>query len=203
MTLISQKIGLLGGSFDPVHNAHLALARAAYEQLNLSSVRLIPAGHAWQKQRSLTPAKHRLAMLKLALEFLGPWAEVDEIETQRSGPTYTMDTLAALEQIHGKQNWFWIMGTDQLANFCSWHRWEELTKRLTLAVAIRAKTPWQIPSSLAALKPRIKKISMPTSEVSATEIRNRILQQQPISELVPEPIAQYIANHQLYQKIKE
>lgn len=203
MTLISQKIGLLGGSFDPVHNAHLALARAAYEQLNLSSVRLIPAGHAWQKQRSLTPAKHRLAMLKLALEFLGPWAEIDEIETQRSGPTYTMDTLAALEQIHGKQNWFWIMGTDQLANFCSWHRWEELTKRLTLAVAIRAKTPWQIPSSLAALKPRIKKISMPTSEVSATEIRNRILQQQPISELVPEPIAQYIANHQLYQKIKE
>ena len=203
MTLISQKIGLLGGSFDPVHNAHLALARAAYEQLNLSSVRLIPAGHAWQKHRSLTPAKHRLAMLKLALEFLGPWAEVDEIETQRSGPTYTMDTLAALEQIHGKQNWFWIMGTDQLANFCSWHRWEELTKRLTLAVAIRAKTPWQIPSSLAALKPRIKKISMPTSEVSATEIRNRILQQQPISELVPEPIAQYIANHQLYQKIKE
>jgi len=203
LTLISQKIGLLGGSFDPVHNAHLALARAAYEQLNLSSVRLIPAGHAWQKQRSLTPAKHRLAMLKLALEFLGPWAEIDEIETQRSGPTYTMDTLAALEQIHGKQNWFWIMGTDQLANFCSWHRWEELTKRLTLAVAIRAKTPWQIPSSLAALKPRIKKISMPTSEVSATEIRNRILQQQPISELVPEPIAQYIANHQLYQKIKE
>ena len=203
MTLILQKIGLLGGSFDPVHNAHLALASAAYEQLNLSSVRLIPAGHAWQKQRSLTPAKHRLAMLKLALEFLGPWAEVDEIETQRSGPTYTMDTLAALEQIHGKQNWFWIMGTDQLANFCSWHRWEELTKRLTLAVAIRAKTPWQIPSSLAALKPRIKKISMPTSEVSATEIRNRILQQQPISELVPEPIAQYIANHQLYQKIKE
>jgi nicotinate-nucleotide adenylyltransferase len=203
LTLISQKIGLLGGSFDPVHNAHLALAHAAYEQLNLSSVRLIPAGHAWQKQRSLTPAKHRLAMLKLALEFLGPWAEVDEIETQRSGPTYTMDTLAALEQIHGKQNWFWIMGTDQLANFCSWHRWEELTKRLTLAVAIRAKNPWQIPYSLAALKPRIKKISMPTSNVSATEIRNRILQQQPISELVPEQIAQYIANHQLYQKIKE
>lgn len=202
MTLILQKIGLLGGSFDPVHNAHLALARAAYEQLHLSSVRLIPAGNTWQKRRSLTPARHRLAMLKLALEFLGPWAEIDEIETQRSGPTYTIETLDALEQIHGKQNWFWIMGTDQLANFCSWHRWEELTKRLTLAVAIRAKTPWQIPSSLAALKPRIKKISMPTSEVSSTEIRNRILQQQSVAQLVPAPIAQYIASHQLYQKNK-
>jgi len=203
LTLILQNIGLLGGSFDPVHNAHLALARAAYEQLHLSSVRLIPAGHAWQKRRSLTPARHRLAMLKLALEFLGPWAEIDKIETQRSGPTYTIDTLDALEQIHGKQNWFWIMGTDQLANFCSWHRWEELTKRLTLAVAIRAKTPWQIPSSLAALKTPIKKISMPTSELSSTEIRNRILQQQSIAQLVPAPIAQYIASHQLYQKINE
>jgi len=196
-----QKIGLLGGSFDPVHNAHIALARAAYAQLNLSTVRLIPVGEAWQKQRTLTAAEHRIAMLELALQMLGPWAQIDKIETERNGPSYTIDTLDALDSAYGKQDWFWIMGTDQLANFCSWHRWEDLAARLTLAVAVRPQTAWKIPAALAALAPRIQKISMPVLAVTATEIRSRVAQHQAFSRLVPEPIAQYIANHDLYHKV--
>ncbi len=196
---MKQRIGLLGGSFDPVHNAHLALAAAAHVQAGLASVQLIPVGHAWQKERPLSAAKHRLEMLRLAAADLGGWASVNPLETERAGPSYTLDTLNALDAAQGPQDWFWLMGSDQLANFCTWQHWPEIAARVTLAVAVRPEAVWHVPKPLADARPRLLRIDMPELDISATAIRDKARRSQSLAGLVPARVAQYIALNNLYK----
>jgi nicotinate-nucleotide adenylyltransferase len=193
-----RRIGLFGGSFDPVHNAHLALAESAHAQMQLDAVWFIPTGHSWQKSRPLAAAEHRLQMLTLATATLGSWAAIDPIETLRSGPSYTIDTLNALDAREGPQAWFWLMGTDQLNNFCTWAGWQQLAARMTLAVAARPGAQWQLPEPLKAAAPRIETVRMAPLAVSATEIRSRCAAGRPLDGLVPPGVAQYIAENRLY-----
>ena len=144
-----RRIGLFGGSFDPVHNAHLELARSALRDLSLDEVRWIPAGHPWQKTRQLADAAHRTAMVALAIEG-EPRFVLDPIEVQRPGPSYMLDTVNDLQAAQPGAQWFLIIGQDQLAGLPTWHNAQELVRRVTLAVAGRPGAP--LPPDPQALK---------------------------------------------------
>jgi len=138
------RIGLLGGSFDPVHLAHLALARTALHELNLTEVQLIPAANPWQRAALNATPVHRLRMIELAIADQTGLV-VNPIEINRGGATYTIDTLRALPP---GPRYIWILGADQLANFCTWHGWQDIVTRVDLAVAVRPGTPLAPPDEL-------------------------------------------------------
>jgi nicotinate (nicotinamide) nucleotide adenylyltransferase len=132
----ARAIGLLGGSFDPVHRGHLQLARDARDQLGLAEVRWLPAGQPWQKT-GLTPAGHRLAMVHLALQDESRMS-VDAHEIERDGPSYTIDTLRELRRALGPQvPLVLLIGGDQLERLDTWRAWDELLNHAHLAVARR------------------------------------------------------------------
>ncbi|MGH8842497.1 MAG: nicotinate-nucleotide adenylyltransferase [Advenella sp.] len=194
-----KKIGLLGGSFNPVHLAHLAMARTALRALNLDEVQLIPAGNPWQKQPLRISGAQRLEMLALAIAD-EPGIVVNDIEINREGATYTIDTLRNLPR---DAKYYWLLGTDQLNNFCTWQNWQEITDYVTLTVAWRTGYPLHIPQELDALLRRDGKglITLPfkAMDVSSTEIRSRIQQGQDASAFVPAPVLDYINTHGLYR----
>ncbi len=192
------RAGLLGGSFDPVHRAHIALAEAAYEQLGLDEVQLIPAGDPWQRPALCAAPHHRLAMLELAIADR-PGLYINPIELDRAGKTYTAETL---EQLPAGVEYYWILGGDQLANFCSWHRWQDVARLSKLVVAQRPGTPLLTPEPLADLltalhKPLIQLDFQPLN-VSGTEIRNRLARGLPVDDVLDESVALYIGRNQLY-----
>lgn len=197
-----RRVGLMGGSFDPVHRAHLALAEAALRHLKLDEVRWIPVGQPWQKARHLADATHRLAMVQLAVAH-EPRFVVDAIETQRTGPSYTLDTVLALQaQATQPTHWFLIIGQDQYANLPTWHGWQPLLQAVTLAVACRGHEQPCAPAALQGLDHQVVELPLPPLTVSSTEIRQRLGRgEAPLTlanELVPQAVARYIANHQLY-----
>jgi nicotinate-nucleotide adenylyltransferase len=194
-----KKIGLLGGSFNPVHLAHLAMARTALRALNLDEVQLIPAGNPWQKQPLRISGAQRLEMLTLAIAD-EPGIVINDIEINREGATYTIDTLRNLPR---DAKYYWLLGTDQLNNFCTWQNWQEITDYVTLTVAWRTGYPLHIPPELDTLLRRDGKglITLPfkAMDVSSTEIRSRIQQGQDASAFVPAPVLDYINTHGLYR----
>ncbi len=196
----ARRIGLFGGAFDPPHHGHVALARCAVEQLKLDSLQILPTGHAWHKTRALTEATHRVAMAQLAFASV-PQAVVDPQETERAGPTYTLDTLQALQAQHSGAEFFLLLGADQASSFDRWHGWQTLAENAIICVAQRGLSTLA-PAGFdikTALKERFTPLTMPTVAVSATEIRQRVAQYLAIDHLVPEPVARYIAHHGLYQ----
>ena len=131
------RIGLFGGAFDPPHNAHIALARAAVHELGLARLHITPTGQAWHKNRPLTPAAQRLAMCRLAFAHEAHCV-VDACETRRSGPSYTIDTLMALQAQYPGAALYLQMGADQAAAFHTWKDAARILEIATLCVAIRA-----------------------------------------------------------------
>lgn len=202
-----RKIGLFGGSFDPVHRAHVALAHTALSHLQLDEIRWIPVGHPWQKTRQLAPAEHRVAMVRLATQH-EPRFAVDTLEADRAGPSYTLDTVRALQNTESLTDaslvdrWFLILGQDQYANLHTWHDWPELTRRVTLAVASRAGQVPRPDPALASHPHRMVVLPMPEMAVSSTDIRARLACGDAAQTLVPamvsNAVARYIEQHQLY-----
>ena len=196
------RIGLLGGSFDPVHKAHLSLAHAALTALKLDQVQLIPAGQPWQKAPLGASPAHRLEMLRLATRDTNVF-EVNPIEIHRIGPTYTIETLQALDPVH---EYFWILGADQLTNFCTWHRWTDIVERVHLAVAQRPGSALAAPDALqqwlSAHQRTLIDIPFQPLDISATAIRQRIAHKQSAQDLLPEVVEQYIIEHGLYRPLK-
>ena len=189
-------IGLFGGSFDPVHHAHLALARHALDELALDELCWVPTGHAWQKTRAMTPAMHREAMLRLAIGN-DPRSRLERCELQRDGASYTLDTVRELQARQSGAQWFLIIGQDQFAGLHTWRGFEELLRRVTLAVAMR-------PGVQAAADARVlvaprRELQMPAMAISSTDIRARVAAGLDIGALVPAAVAQYIHQHRLYQ----
>lgn len=195
------RIGLLGGSFDPVHRAHLSLAQTALDTLDLDEVQLIPAGQPWQKPPLGAAPLHRLKMLELATKGREN-ITVNPIEIQRTGPTYTLETLKSLETGH---DYYWILGADQLKNFCTWQRWSEIAERVQLVVAQRPGSsltpPDELDDWLNAHQRTLTYLPFEPLDISASAIRQRLAQQQLASDLLPEVIEQYIHEHGLYRPL--
>jgi nicotinate-nucleotide adenylyltransferase len=191
-----RRIGLFGGSFDPVHCAHVALARSALDALRLDELRWIPAGIAYQKARVLTAARHRAAMVELAIAG-EPRFVLDASELQRAGPSYTLDTVRAAQASEPGAEWFLIIGADQYAGLHTWKDWPELLARVTLAVANR---PGAVPPvDAAVLRAPHRMVPLPMMDISSTGVRARIAAGLPFDALVPAQVARYIETHALYR----
>ena len=195
-----KRIGLLGGSFDPPHLAHLALARLATDALALDELRWLPAREPWQKVgRPMAPAEHRLAMLRLLVEGEPRWT-IDDREMRRAGLIYTIDTIRELQAELPAAAWFMVIGQDQYTRFDSWRDWGELLDRVSLAVAARAGEAPQAPPALVATPHRVVPLALPRLDISASDIRARCAAGAPVAALVGEAIAGYIARHGLYRR---
>lgn len=196
-------VGILGGTFDPVHSGHLILAEVAREQLNLNEVLFIPAGQPWLKvDRTITPAEHRLQMLRLALDDT-PYFRISEMEIQRSGPTYTIDTINALkERLSDEDELFFILGQDNLMQLPQWHDAPELIKLCYLVAAPRpgVKKPdlKALEAEIPGIRQRVMLMKEPLVDISATNIRERVARGLSVRHLVPEPVNRYIKEHRLY-----
>jgi nicotinate-nucleotide adenylyltransferase len=200
---VPRRVGVFGGAFDPPHNAHVALVRAAMTQLRLDVLHVFPTGHAWHKRRPLSPAQHRLAMAQLAF---GDCAgvRVDDRELQRTGPTYTIDTLTELQCEYKGAQLFLVLGGDQAVALKSWHRWQDILQIAIISVAVRVySTPTplafdaqKLPSDIDGA--RFEPLQLPPMSLSATDIRARVADGLGIDHLVPAGVARYIDHHHLY-----
>jgi len=193
------RLGVLGGTFDPVHRGHLALAGAARDELALDEVLFVPAGQPWRKAgRIIAPAEHRLAMLRLAISDDSAF-RVETLELERPGPSYTADTLEALGAARPGVELFLVLGEDALADLPNWVRPERILELATLAVARRAGAP-EGERQLPGLRERLVWLKMPLVEVTATEVRERVARGEPIGELAPAAVEAYIREQGLYRR---
>ncbi|MBW6494094.1 MAG: nicotinate (nicotinamide) nucleotide adenylyltransferase [Burkholderiaceae bacterium] len=207
-----RRIGLLGGSFDPVHVGHIALARAAQSALLLDEVHFIPAGIAWQKGGAVASSGDRVAMLQLALGSESSWI-IDHCELQRPGASYTIDTLLELRAALGPEPALvLLLGADQFRNLPSWQRFGELLEHCHLAVTQRAPRQLsELPEVLEALLAArgsdalpdapagsIVFFNMPPVPVSSSGIRAQLAAGQQPAELLPPGVLDYIESKHLY-----
>jgi nicotinate-nucleotide adenylyltransferase len=197
--VVVKRLGILGGAFDPPHLAHLALAQAAVAQLQLDELHVLPTGQAWHKPRQLTAPEHRLAMARLAFSGL-PQAQVDDRETRRQGPSYSIDTLLELRAESPGAECFLIIGADQARALPTWRSWREILATATICVADRPPSTGAEDAFEAetAYPQRFCHLQMPTIDISATDLRARICAHQNVTSWVGEPVARYIADHHLY-----
>lgn len=192
------RIALFGGSFDPVHDAHLALASVALEHLALDRLLWVPVGDAWQKERPLAPARHRAAMVSLAIA-AEPRCVLETIEVERAGPSYTIDTVRELQAREPHAQWWLVLGQDQYANLHTWRDWRDLARRVVFAVAGRAGDEPRAGTELAPHRHQMVTLALPPMNVSSTEIRRRIAHGERIDDMVPPAVARYIDLHHLYR----
>jgi nicotinate-nucleotide adenylyltransferase len=181
-------IGILGGTFDPVHNAHLAMARAALDALGLERVVFIPTGKPKYRKPAFASGEHRLAMLRLALSGEANF-DVDARELRPDASGYTVDTLREL-RAEGMDELYLLMGADQYAKLGSWHKPGEIAELARIAVFSRPGTELKDKPSLIPMQP------MP---ISSSELRARAARGDDLSVLVPPTVANYIASHGLYR----
>jgi len=195
-----RRIGVLGGAFDPPHLAHQALAQAACLQLQLDELRIVPTGWAWHKSRTLSASEHRLEMAQLAFAGICQ-AVVDSRETQRSGPSYTIDTLREILADTPGSELFLIIGADQAQALTTWKAWNEIVQTATICVAARAySTGVSGEFDAEKLHPDcFRHINMLSMPLCATDIRAKIAARQDVTAWVCDSVARYIADHQLYQ----
>jgi nicotinate-nucleotide adenylyltransferase len=215
---LTSPIGILGGTFDPIHNGHLALARAACDRLGLVQLLFIPAAHPWQKG-DITDGEHRARMVGLAIAD-DPRMHVDRCELERGGPSYTIDTLRALRARLGAQApLVLVIGADQMERFDTWHEWESVLDLAHIGVARRNDAVLVLSYALqefynehwspaaviqAEANGRIVEIDMVPHDVSATEVRS-LLAAAPgperdtrLARIVPAAVLDYIRAHRLY-----
>jgi nicotinate-nucleotide adenylyltransferase len=201
------RIGLFGGSFNPVHVGHLIASRAVAEQLRLDAIYLIPAALPPHRMpKNLAPAEHRLEMLRLAVQG-EPLFEVSDYEIRRPGPSYTILTVEEFRRRLGEAaELFWILGADSLAELANWY---EATRLVELCRVVTAARPgWDQPD-LSGLVQRFSPVQVehikagvlltPRIDISASEIRRRVAEGLSIRYLVPQMVADYIARNNLYR----
>lgn len=212
-----RRIGLVGGTFDPPHVGHLALARAARDAFGLDEVRLMPTGRSWQKAGAGASSAQRLAMTRLAVAGLAPAERmaVDDREVRRDGPTYTVDTLRELRAELGDETALvLVIGSDQLRNLPTWHRWTELFALAHVAATQRERVgldglPAALEDELAARGRQslpdapagaIVLFSMPAVPVSATALRAQLQRGERPDGLSPPAVLDYIGSNGLYRQ---
>ncbi|MBN9503102.1 MAG: nicotinate (nicotinamide) nucleotide adenylyltransferase [Armatimonadetes bacterium 55-13] len=194
------KIGILGGTFDPPHNGHLALAEAAKETLGLDEVIFMPAfRNPLKTSGKSVPAKHRLEMVKL-LVANRPGLAVSDSEVGRGGPSYAIDTINELQFVQPGEYWF-IVGGDALKSLPEWKQPERLMKICRIAAAVRQP---QDPADIIKRLPEsyrdfIDIINMKPMDLSASDLRDKVARGQSITTWVPQAVAKYIETNKLYK----
>lgn len=196
-------IGVLGGTFDPPHIGHLVIAQEAVSQLCLSKIFFAPTRKPPHKlSNDITPIEHRLAMVQLAIA-PHPRFALSRVDADRAGPTFTVDTMRLLrEQFGNHAELFFIMGMDSLASILTWHAPDQLIRLCKLAVFNRpgfTANLDELESSLPGVSARVVFLKSPTLEIAASDIQRRVRAGQPIAQLVPVTVADYIARHNLYR----
>ncbi len=197
------KIGVLGGTFDPVHIGHLKVAEEARVSLNLSEIILVPAGQPlFKPAHPIAPAEHRLKMLQLAIAGR-PHFKVSAMEIERPGPSYTVDTIAELRRkFSGEEEIFFILGWDNLAQLTEWREPSRLIKMCYLVAVPRPGCQRPdldaLEASIPGISQRVVFLDKPHIDISASAIRELAARGLPLSHLVPEPVAEYIRQHKLY-----
>ncbi len=201
---MSRRIGLFGGSFNPIHNGHLHLARAVKRALRLEGVVIMPAGEAPHKSSaSYAPAADRLEMCRIAAKPYR-WMTVSDYETCKSGKSYTVDTLRALHQMHPDTEWTLMIGSDMLLSFRTWREWQEILRLASLCTVSREKGDLPALNAVAEeMKAEcpyaeIRVLTVNAVEVSSTEIRQNLQNHADCSCLLPENVVQYIKEKHLY-----
>lgn len=197
------KIGVLGGTFDPVHLGHIGMADEARKALDLVEVIFVPAGQPVGKSaRRVTPAGQRIEMLRLAI--IGrPYLKISYMEIERPGPSYTVDTLDAIgKRYGGKAEIYFILGWDSLAQLPAWHEPERIAGLCTLVAVPRPGYPRPDLKALGKKIPGIAKkvifLKNPQLDISSTTIREKTARREAIEGLVPGLVAEYIKKHRLY-----
>ena len=200
------RIGVFGGTFDPVHQGHLILAEQCREQGRLDEVLFVPAARPPHKvDRSLTPFSQRVEMLALALAGQ-PAFRIGELERDRPGPSFTADTLDELHEHHPTADFWLIVGSDTLQDLPFWHDPLRIIRRAGLLVVARPDWPiWspeQLQTVLCPAEPialRQEVVHMPLIDISSTDLRRRTAERSSIRYMVPRAVECYIATHRLYQ----
>lgn len=206
------KLGLFGGTFDPIHNGHLSMAVAFADELALDQVVFIPAGDPYHKSvATRTPAAKRLAMVEAAISGDVRFAASD-IDMVREGATYTVDTLQILRQYYPNAEIWWLMGMDSLLSMHTWHRYQDIFKLANVAVAarndekiqqvapeMRALVAQGLSQATSASKGQLRLLQWQPEDISSTQIRNAVKSGLAIDGWVPKPVRDYISTHGLYR----
>jgi nicotinate-nucleotide adenylyltransferase len=194
------RLGLMGGTFDPVHYGHLVIAEETQHVFGLDRVDFVTsADPPHKKGYPITPAEHRYAMTLLATAS-NPFFRVSRREIERAGPSYSIDTIQEYQREFPDAEIFFITGADAILEILTWHRADEAIRLCTFVAATRpgydlAKMERALPASYL---PHIRRITVPGVDFSSTDIRERVRRGQPIKYLVPEAVEAYIAKYNLY-----
>ncbi len=206
-----RRVGVIGGTFDPIHYGHLVIAEEVYAALDLAEMVFVPAGQPPHKPgRVVTAAQHRLAMLELAIAS-NPHFTISYIDLERKGPSYTVETLRLLRKQWGAQTAiYFVIGWDSLEELLSWYDPADVLEQLTHLVAVHRPGHTEVPGyreqlekHLPGIGQRLITVPAPQLDISATDLRLRVAEGRPIKYQVPEAVEQYIVQHELYQKRKE
>jgi nicotinate-nucleotide adenylyltransferase len=196
-------VGILGGTFNPPHLAHMVCASEARAQLSLDLVLLVPTGVPPHKEMEEEPGRaHRLEMCRLAADGHGDWLEVSSIEIDRDGPSYTVDTLGEINATRPGDELTFIVGGDMAWSLPSWHQPETILELAAVAVAERAGARREeVRVRLAGMRgaERIRYIDVPRLDISSSALRRRVREGRPIDYLVPDAVADYIERQGLYR----
>ena len=190
-----KRIGVMGGTFDPIHHGHLVAASEVVSAFHLDEVIFVPTGQPWQKSdRHVTPAEDRYLMTVIATAE-NPQFSVSRIDIDRQGPTYTVDTLRDLRALHPDAELFFITGADALAQILSWRNSDEL---FALAHFIGCTRPGHTLSDAGLPVGRVSLVEVPALAISSTDCRNRVAKGEPVWYLVPDGVVRYIHKRALY-----
>jgi len=199
------EIGIFGGTFDPIHCGHLAVAKRVRRALDLERIIFMPTGQPWLKgNQDVSVARHRVEMVRLAIEGESGF-ELSTMEVERPGPTYTVDTLKELRhQLGFEARLFFLVGSDAFADFPKWKEPKRILIMCRLVVFGRPGFPLpslkRLEQTLPGISQRVIFADTPEVDVSATEIRRRVAQGLPINGMVPPAVQRYIETNHLYDE---
>lgn len=199
------KIGIMGGTFNPIHNGHIALAKAAYEFCSLDEVWFMPSGVSYLKEQDeIVSGAHRLEMTRLAILNERNFY-CSDFEVLRSGNTYTAETLKELHKMHKEYEFYFILGADSLFGLSKWKEPEVISKLCTLVSVVRNDVDNEELSAQKALleeqfKAKVVLVPFDKVDISSSDIREKLLRGQSVENLLPKDVLRYIREHNLYQE---
>ena len=193
MSKLRPRIGVMGGTFDPIHNGHLVAASEVADAFKLDEVIFVPTGAPWHK-KAVTSTEHRYLMTVIATA-ANPSFTVSRVDIDRPGITYTIDTLTEISNLHPDADLFFISGADAIAQILAWKEIEKLWSMATFVAVTRPGHKLELP---AVKEASIAVLEVPALAISSTDVRDRVIGGKPIWYLVPDGVVQYIAKHELY-----